>query len=278
MALAGQREVVVAIEADFAGVARRACGERRDRRPGARLAFLTAEAATHPPCFHGDEGVRYSEDAGDDVLGLRRILGRSVHRHLVPFAGKSERCLALEIEMLLAADRKLAIQPARRLVDHGRGVASAEGIVVLNPRAANERIGDRDGRRPGLDVDLSEPGRPACLVARARHDGEKRLTVEHYLLVDEQRLIGENRRNVVLARNIRRRQNHDDAGGAAHRLQAQALQFAGGLSGHADRDMQRARGLPNVVDVSRRALDMQAGGIVRQRLMNDRGRGRVEDG
>ena len=148
----------------------------------------------------------------------------------------------------------------------------------MNPRAADERIGDRDGRRPGLDVDLREPRRPARLVARARDDGEQSLAVEHYLLVDEQRLIGENRRNVVLARNIRRGQNSDDARGAADRLQAQALQFAGGLVGHADRDMQRARGLANVVDVSRRALDMQARGIMRQRLMNDRGRGRVEDG
>ena len=114
MALAGQREVVVAIEADFAGVARRARGERRDRRPGASLAFLAAEAAAHPPRLHGDEGVRYSKDAGDDVLRLGRILRRSMHRHLVRFAGKGERCLAFEIEMLLAADRKLAIQPARR--------------------------------------------------------------------------------------------------------------------------------------------------------------------
>jgi hypothetical protein len=38
---------------------------------------------------------------------------------------------------------------------------------------------------------------------------------------------------------------------------------------HADRDMQRARGLADVVHISGRALDMQAHGIVRQRLVND---------
>ena len=153
----------------------------------------------------------------------------------------------------------------------------AEGIIVLNPRAADERIRDRDRRRPGLDVDLREPRRPARLVARARHDGEQSLAVEHDLVVGEQGLVGENRRDVVLARNIRRRQNSDDARRAADRLQAQALQFAAGLVGHADRDMQRARGLADVVDISRRALDVQTGGIMRQRLVNDRGRGRVED-
>ena len=180
--------------------------------------------------------------------------------------------------MLLSADRELAIQPVRSLVDHARRVAAAERIVVLNSRAADQRIRDRDRRRSGLDVNLREPRRPARLVARARDDREQSLAVEHHVLFDEEGLIGEDRRNVVLARNIRRSQNYDDARSAADRLQAQALQFAGGLIGHADRDMQRARGLANVVDVSRRALDMQARGIVRQRLMNDRGRGRVEDG
>ena len=179
--------------------------------------------------------------------------------------------------MLLAADRELALQPVRGLVDRGRRVAAPEGIVVLNPPAADERIRDRDRRRSGLDVDLREPRRPARLVALARDDREQGLAVEQDLVEREQGLVGENRRDVVLAGNIGRRQNGDDARGAAHRFQTQALQFAGGLVGHADRDMQRARGLADVVDISRRALDVQAGGIVRQRLVNDRGRGRVED-
>ena len=104
MALAGQREIVVAIEANFAGVARCARGQRRDRRPGASLTFLAAEAAAHAARLHGDERIGDSKDAGDNVLGLGRVLRRSVHRHLVRFAGKGERRLAFEIEMLLTAD------------------------------------------------------------------------------------------------------------------------------------------------------------------------------
>ncbi len=251
--------------------------ERRDRRPGASLAFLAAKAPAHSPRFHSDEGVWYSQDAGDDVLRLGRVLRRNVHHHLVAFAGKGEGCLSLEIKMLLPANSELAVQPARGLRDRSRRVASPERIIVLNSPAADKRIRDRNRRRSCFDVDLREPRRPARLVARARGDCEQRLAVEHHILFDEQRLIGKNRRNIVLARNIRRRQNRDDARSATDRLQAQALQFAGGLIGHADRDMQSARGLANVVDVSRRALDMQARGIMRQRLMNHRGRGRVED-
>ena len=61
-------------------------------------------------------------------------------------------------------------------------------------------------------------------------------------------------------------------GAARTALQIKALQPAAGLVGHADRDMQRSRGLADVVDIGRRALNMQAGGIVRQRLVDDRGR------
>ena len=163
-------------------------------------------------------------------------------------------------------------------VDRGRRVATPERIVVLNARAADERISDRDRRGLGFDLDLGEPRRAPRLIARARHDREQGLTVEQDLIEGEQRLIGENRRNVVLARNIGRRQNSDDAGGRAHRLQAKAPQLAGGLVGHADRDMQRARGLADVVDISRGALNVQTGGIMRQRFVNDCGRGRFEDG
>jgi hypothetical protein len=41
--------------------------------------------------------------------------------------------------------------------------------------------------------------------------------------------------------------------------------------------MQRTRRLADVVNISRRALDMQARGIMWQRLVNDGGRGRIED-
>ena len=43
------------------------------------------------------------------------------------------------------------------------------------------------------------------------------------------------------------------------------------LVGHADGDMQRARGLADVVDIGRGAAHMQARGIVRMRLVDDRG-------
>ncbi len=272
VALAGQHEIVVAIEPDLARMACHPRGERSDRGPGAGLALLAAEAAAHPARFDRDEGVRDPENARDDVLRLRRVLRRSVHRHLVAFAGKGERRLAFEIEMLLSADCELTLKPARGFVDRGGRVATPEGVIVLHARAGHERVGNGDRRPLRLDVDLGETRRPAGLVACAGDDGEQRLAVEHHVLVSEQRLVGEHRRDVVLAGNIGRRQNGDDARRRARRLEVQALQSAAGLVGHADRDMQRARGLADIVDIVRRALNVQTRGIVRQRLMDDGGR------
>ena len=158
------------------------------------------------------------------------------------------------------------------MVDRGGRVAAPERVIVLHAFAGHERVGDGDRRRLRLDLDLGEPGRPARLIAGAGDDGEQRLAVEHHVLVGEQRLVGEHRRDVVLAGYIGRRQNGDHARRRAHGAKVQALQFAAGLVGHADRDMQRACGLADVIDIVRRALDVQPGGIVRQRLMDDRGR------
>ena len=104
VALAGQHEIVVAVEPDLAGRAGDLGAERGDRRPGAGLALLAAEAAAHPPRLDADERVGNAEDPRDDMLHLGRVLRRGVHEHLGALAGDRERGLALEIEMLLPAD------------------------------------------------------------------------------------------------------------------------------------------------------------------------------
>ena len=104
VALAGQYEIVVAVEPDLAGRAGDLGAERGDRGPGAGLALLAAETAAHPPRLHADERVGHGEDPRDDVLHLGRVLRRGVHEHLGALAGDRERGLTLEVEMLLPAD------------------------------------------------------------------------------------------------------------------------------------------------------------------------------
>ena len=156
--------------------------------------------------------------------------------------------------------------------DRSACVAARKGVVVLNARARFQGVGHGDGRRLLLDVDLRHAGCAPRLIAVPRDDGEQRLAMEHYLPVGEERFIGENRGDVVLAGNVRRRQNCDHARGGSHRGEIKAPQIARGFVSHANGDMQRPVRLADVVDIGRRALHVQAGRIMRQRLVNNRGR------
>ena len=125
VALAGQREIVVAIEADLARLARHPRGERGDRRPGAGLALLAAEAAAHAAGLDGDERVGDAENARDDVLRLGRVLRRGVHRHLV----------ALRRERRTTPDPRDRNAPARRSRSSPSSRCAALSIaLVASPR------------------------------------------------------------------------------------------------------------------------------------------------
>src|SRR5207342_2047375 len=119
-----ESEIIVAIEANLAGTPGDPRSDRGQRRPSAGLTFLTAEGAAHASRLDSDEGVRDPENARDDMLRLRRVLARRVHHQLIALAGNGERRLTLQIEVLLAADRELAPEPMRGLVDRGDRVAA----------------------------------------------------------------------------------------------------------------------------------------------------------
>src|SRR5690242_15263097 len=74
--LAGQDEIVVAVEAELAWPAGHAGGQSRGHGPLGRLAFLAAEAAAHAPRLAGNVGIRQVENPGHHVLDLGRVLGR----------------------------------------------------------------------------------------------------------------------------------------------------------------------------------------------------------
>ena len=88
-------------------------GERRQRRPLGRLGFLAAEASAHASAFAHHGGIGNGEHLGDAMLHLGRMLGRAMDEHAAAFARDGERHLALEVEMLLAADGEPALQAAR---------------------------------------------------------------------------------------------------------------------------------------------------------------------
>ena len=99
--------------------------------------------------------------------------------------------------------------------------------------------------------------------------------MEEDLVVREQRLVVEGRRDVVLAGNVGGGQHRDDARRRAHGGKIERAQPPAGLVGHADRDVQRALRLADVVDIGRRAAHVQARRIVGMRLVDDARRRRA---
>ena len=161
----------------------------------------------------------------------------------------------------------------RRRADRSVRIAAAQRRSRPERALRLQRVGDGDGRRLLLDVDLRQPGCAPRLVAvrattantawpwnidlaRRRSSGSSAKTG----------------RDVVLAGNVGRGQHRDNAGRRAHRAEIEARHHAAGPVRHADGDMQRPLGLADVVDIGRRALHVQPSGIVRQRLVNDRSR------
>jgi hypothetical protein len=126
VALAGDDHVVVAVGPDlhgrlpsFLAATRRSprigwtgfpC--RRSRRPCAAHCTVTA--------FDGAEHMRHH------VLHFARVLGRGPDGHLVILAGNGEGDMAFQIQMILAADAHLALEPERCCRKAGLDIAALE--------------------------------------------------------------------------------------------------------------------------------------------------------
>ena len=268
--LAGQAHVVVAIEPDLARPPGDARGERRNGGPLRGLRLLAAERAAHAAHLDGDRRVRHVQHLGDQVLAFARMLRRDMHQHVAVLARNGERHLAFEIEVFLAADAQLSLDAPRARLERGGAVVLAERVVGQDVDVGRERIVDRDARRADGGLDLAKPRGAARLAAGPRHHREHDLAVELDLLrrrtPDRRRAIGA---DVVLAGDVGRGQHRDHAGRGAHRIEIDAEQLPGRDRRAADRDVQQALGLADVVDEGRAARDVLGGRVMPQRAAHD---------
>jgi hypothetical protein len=267
MPLAGHDHVVVAVEAQLAGMARHAGRKGRKGRPVVRLALLAAKPAAHAPHFHGHRRIRHRQHARDDVLGFARMLRRGVDENVAVLAGNRKRHLPFQIEMLLPADFHLAAQLGLRGGKTGFRRPLAELIVRQDRLVSGQRVVDGQHRRQRICNDPCFPRRPARRIAGRRDHREDRLPPIEDLAFYKHRLVAERRRDVVLSRNIRMGQHSDDAGALPHRLQ---VHLSDGASYNvicpSRHHMQRAGGLANVVDIGRTTADMLDRAVMRCRL------------
>ena len=103
VALAGDHEVVVAVQAQLDRRFELVCGDCRPHRHVPGLGFLAAKAAAHAPAFHPHRVVVQAQRVRHPVLHFARVLGAAVNRPLALRVRHGVGHLALQVKVLLPA-------------------------------------------------------------------------------------------------------------------------------------------------------------------------------
>jgi hypothetical protein len=185
-----------------------------------------------------------------------------MHDDVAILARQGKGDLALEIEMLLAADRELGAEQMRRRLERGIGITAQHRRRRLDIGLGGERRLDVEDGCFGVDLDRRALGRVARRVETRRHHQRQRLAGIEDAVGREQRLVAADRGDVVLAGNVLRTKHRDDT---RCRRDLDLLQPAMRDRAQHQRGMQRSRRLRHVVDV-----DRLAGGVLQRRIVAQR--------
>ena len=164
MPLPGERHVERPRQAHAHRAPRLPRAERGDGRPGVRLHLLAAERAAHAQALDRHLVLGEPEHARDDLLRLGGMLRGRVHRRRRRSRRARRSRLRLEIEVLLAADRQLAVEAERARRESGH-VAAREAERVGEEAPGGDRLLDGEDRGQRFVLGTARGPRP---VARPR--------------------------------------------------------------------------------------------------------------
>ena len=159
--------------------------------------------------------------------------------------------LGLEVDVLLTADLARALDHDVAPIPGRVDVANLEGdrsIDDLTPSEGLPRLGDR---RPLVELDPDQvPCLPGLLRTLGHHQGD-RVAAEVHPAFGQERLVLNDRPDLVLARHVLGGEHRHDSRRGARGVQIQTLDLAVGHRRAKDRGMEQARRRPHVVDVFR---------------------------
>jgi len=278
MAAAGDQEVVVAVDAQLDRPLQPRRRHRRDAGEQRRLRLLAAEAAAHAPAFDLHRVRGPAQRLRNQVLHLARVLGRAPDLHAGVLGRQRIGDLPFEVELLLAADLEARREPVRRARDRRGRIAAAQvhrrhdvlgrGMGLLRRQHRRQRVGAHQlarlrRRAPRRGAGLGDHRNDRLSeVAQRRADGSDRARLGRR--AGEDRVVADERAAVVDARNVGRGDDVDHAGQRAQRVEVDGAQHAMRQRRQAERGVQRAGELGQVVGVGCGAGHVQVGGLVRQ--------------
>ena len=209
VALAGHRHVVGAAEPQPDRPPGERGPESGDRGEAVRLHLLAAEPAAHPQALHGDVVVVQPEHVGDDLLRLGGVLRAALHEDLTALVHERQRCVGLEVEVLLPRHLRRPAEHVGRGREPGLGVAPADDGPAALEAPGLDRLGQRDDRGQRLVVHLHGGGAEPCRLERLRQHPAHRVPDEHHLAREERLVVLDP--GVVDPRHVRGGEHADHA-------------------------------------------------------------------
>ena len=249
VALAGNHEVVVAVQAQLDWRAHgmsRYCGPHGDM---AGLRFFAAKAAAHAPALHLYGVVVQTQGVRHPVLHFGRVLGAAVHRPLALALGQRVGHLPLQIKMLLSAHLQTAAQGMGGALQGGLRIAAAHKYRRQHIALRGQGLLHGQHRRQGFDIEQHGARGAARLHDGARHHQTHHLADVLHRVARKNRLVARKRGQHRVAWNISSQHNAHDAGHSAGGRAVHAAQTAVGYGAEDGRGMQRALQLRHIVHI-----------------------------
>ena len=228
VALAGNHEVVVAVQAQLDWRARdmgRYCGPHGHM---AGLRFFAAKAAAHAPALHLHRVVVQTQGVRHPVLHFGRVLCAAVHRPLALVLGQRIRHLALQIKMLLPAHLQTAAQGMGGAVQGGLCIAAAHKNRRQHIALRGQGLLHGQHRWQGFDIEQHGARRAARLHNGARHHQTHHLADVLHRVSGKNGLVAGKRGQHRVAWNVCGQHDGHDAGHGAGGRAVHATQTAVG--------------------------------------------------
>lgn len=263
VALAGDQEVVIAVQAQLDRALELARRDGGPHREVAGLGFLAAKAAAHAPAFDTHRVLVNAQRVRHPVLHLAGVLRAGINQPLVLLLGQHVGDLAFKVEMLLAADFQRAMQGVQRAFQR------LDGITALHKNRwqhiALRLQGITQVQDGGQDVDVAAHlarGAPGLHHRFGHHHADHLADVLHGAMGKHRPVVREVAQHPVTG-NVAR-QNHAAYAGHRQRRCRVHVQQPAMRHGRKNRcGIQRAPDFRDVVHIGGGTRHLGAGALVK---------------
>ena len=265
VAAAGDQHVVIPVWPQFDRPLQLGRRQRGDAGKQRALAFFATKTAPHAPADHLHPVGRQAQGMRHQMLHLAGVLGAAIHQQATVFLRLGVADLAFQIKLFLPTQREAALPAVRCAGQRGGGITARQ--VHGRHHVVLQRVGLQRGQHGGQGADLQRlfgqcSGAAGGVAAGGNHRKHRLAHVPHRAL-GQDGVVMHDGAAIIRPGDVGRREHRHHPGLGPQQGQVNALQRAVGHRAQAQRGVQGAGQLGQVVDVGRGPGHMQVGGFVR---------------